>query len=122
MGSSGRTWVGAAWIGITLEPPFPTARTSGVEMCGSLSAASCYSGKEQGGKGMWQPEPVCLCFCFHMETGLCPELRLRSSEALPAGFQPGMEELCLSQPSLPTHEVSYFRKVDGVLESPRIFA
>lgn len=50
--------------------PSPTARTSGLKMYGSLSAASCRSGKEQGGEGMWHPEPVCLCFRFNMEMAL----------------------------------------------------
>ena len=63
---------------------FITARTSGLEMCGSLSAASCCSGKEQGREDMWHPQPVCYVLTLTCRW-ICLDLRLGSSEALIAG-------------------------------------
>lgn len=74
------------------------AENKGVKVCGSLS--------------------LDVCFYFNMEP------RLRSSEALSAGSQPGLAKAggVLLISTTPPNSLGFFEKVDGVLESPRIFA
>lgn len=101
MGSWGPTWVGVAWNRVMLKPPFSNCQDLKDQNIWSLSAASCCSGREQGGSGTWQPQSVCLCLYFNVETGLCPESRLGPQRSWQQDWL--TEKPHLSQLSLPTH-------------------